>query len=430
MKVLKYSDKAFAKSIKALDRRAIPVAKVSRAVTTMINRVKREGDQGLVDICNQFSEEKLTVDDIKLMRKPVKPPVKVRKALEESQSNIERFSRSRLPKRWNNKNLQGAEVGEIYAPIERVGIYVPGGTAPLVSTALMTIAIARVAGVKEIVVSTPAPVDPVLHYAICMAGATEIYQVGGAQAIAALAYGTQLIKPVLKVFGPGNAYVVEAKRQVFGIVGVDLIPGPSEIAVVADETANAAFIAADMLAQAEHGPGSSIFLLTPSDKLIDEVQQQIQQQVAALSRKDYLNETLDEGCFLVETKDLSEAIELVEKIAPEHLSLCCRKAEKMAKNIHNSGAIFVGDFSPVAIGDYMAGPSHTLPTGGSAKSFPGLMVEQFLKRTSVVRYDDKALKKSWKTLDALTTLEQMDAHKASVGVRIKSMSTQAKKTVK
>ncbi|MEM9445145.1 MAG: histidinol dehydrogenase [Verrucomicrobiota bacterium] len=432
MKTLNYKDYNFKSELSFLDRRPIPSTKLARTVSTIIRKVLKGGDRALVDICNQFSEEELEVSDIEVKSRPSKPSAKIRKALEEAHQNIVRFSRSQLPKKWIGKNTQGAEVGEIYKPLERVGIYVPGGTAPLVSTALMTVAIAKVAGVKQIVVCSPGPIDPVMHYAIMMSGANEVYQVGGAQAIAALAYGTEQIKPVLKVFGPGNAYVVEAKRQVFGIVGVDLIPGPSEIAVVADETANPAFVASDLLAQAEHGPGSSIYMMTPSLSFLEAVQLEVQKQLTALSRKEYLNETLHKGCYLILTRNLSQALEIADQIAPEHLSLVCRKADKWVSKISNAGAIFIGHYSPVALGDYMAGPSHTLPTGGAGKAFPGLMVEQFMKRTSIVSYNERALEKSWKTLDTLTSLEQMDAHKASVKIRMKAKankrpSGQAKK---
>jgi histidinol dehydrogenase len=223
---------------------------------------------------------------------------------------------------------------------------------------------------------------------------------------------------VLKVFGPGNAYVVEAKRQVFGVIGVDLVPGPSEIAVVADSTADPEFVAADLLAQAEHGPGSQIYLLSPDRKFIGKVEAALARQLPTLSRGDYLRSTLDRGAYLVHTRDLGQAVALAEAIAPEHLSLVCRGAARLARTIRNSGAVFIGGYSPVAAGDFFAGPSHELPTGGGAKSFPGLTVDQFMKRTSVVEYSRGSLRRSAADIAALARLERLDAHERSVTIRL------------
>jgi histidinol dehydrogenase len=250
-----------------------------------------------------------------------------------------------------------------------------------------------------------------------MAGATEIYQVGGAQAIAALAYGTGSIARVQKIFGPGNAFVVEAKRQVVGAVAIDQLPGPSEIAIVADETARADFIAADLLAQAEHGSGSQILFLTPSPKLFAAVENELINQAPKLLRGKHLEGVLEHGCTLVLVEDVGEAIGLVEDFAPEHLTLIIKDARRWSETIRNAGAIFLGNYSAVAAGDFIAGPSHVLPTGGAAKAFSGLTIDQFFRRTSIVEYPQRALYRVKSHIETFCAVEQLDAHARSVSIR-------------
>jgi histidinol dehydrogenase len=312
-------------------------------------------------------------------------------------------------------------VGERFDPFGRVGIYVPGGTAPLASTAIMTCTLAQAAGCPEIVVATPSDasgaINPALHHALLTAGATEIYRVGGAQAIGALAFGTETIRRVQKIFGPGNAYVVEAKRQVFGTVAIDLLPGPSEILVLADSTAEPAWIAADLLAQAEHGKGSLMVFVTNSAKLLKAVEQAIAQQIKTLSRQEHLAGVLEHGATLVLVKSLKDAVAIANDFAPEHLSIISRDEESLAANVHTAGAIFLGGYSPVAAGDFLCGPSHTLPTGGAGASFPGLTVDMFQRRTSMIRLSDRSLKKSLATIEAFSALEGLDAHGRSAAIR-------------
>lgn len=417
MKRLSAAEPGFAERLRQLNRNYSPSPEVVQTVRQIRAQVRQGGDEALVAIHNRFSPSPLTRADLQLRQLPKKPSARVRGALDAAVRNVEKFHRPHVPKSWRGRNHEGAVVGEIYQPLDRVGIYVPGGTAPLISTAVMTVTLARVAGVREIVVCTPGPVSPALHYAIARCGATEIYQVGGAQAIAAMAYGTATIRPVRKIFGPGNAYVTEAKRQVFGHVGVDLLPGPSEIAVLADGSAQPAYVAADLLAQAEHGPGSQIYLLSPQRAVIDAVVTEIESQMQHLQRQQYLRETLNLGCYLIEVKTLAQGIEIVEAIAPEHLSLACKNAATLAGRIRNCGGIFLGDWSPVATGDYAAGPSHELPTGGAGKSFSGLTIHEFFRRTSVVGYDRKSLARVRRTVETLATEEGMGAHAASVAAR-------------
>jgi len=419
VKYISYQQPDFSGRLAEFQRSGGTPPEIIQEVRKIVLQVREGGDEGLVRITNQFSPLPITRESLVLKSKPAPPPVAVREALKKSLRNIEKFYKPRLPKTWLGRNHEGARVGEIYQPLDRVGIYVPGGTAPLVSSALMTVTLARIAGVKQIAVCTPPPVQAVLHYAIRLAGATEIYQAGGAQAVAAMAYGTQSIRAVNKIFGPGNAYVAEAKRQVFGRVGVDMISGPSEIAVLADQTAQADLVASDLLAQAEHGPGSQIFLVSTEQKLIDAVKSEMESQITLLTRTQYLRETLNLGCKFVLVKNLKQGVDVIETIAPEHLSLVCKGAQGLGKTIRNCGGIFVGNYSPVAAGDYAAGPSHEYPTGGSARFSSGLTVDQFLRKTSYVQYDRTALKKGRKTIETLAEVEGLTAHKASVASRFK-----------
>jgi histidinol dehydrogenase len=417
MKHLSYKQADFDQRVRELNRSAEPPQEIVQQVRQILSQVKSGGDMALIEINNRFSPEPITRAELELKYKPRTPKPAVKEALRKAHRNIEKFYQARIPKSSAGKNSEGAQVGEVYQPLRRVGIYVPGGTAPLVSSALMTVTLAKTAGVKSIVVCTPGPVNPVLHYAIKLAGADEIYQVGGAQAIAAMAFGTSSIKPVNKIYGPGNVYVVEAKRQVYGRVGIDLIPGPSEVAVLADLTAKPAFVAADMLAQAEHGPRSRIFLVSDSEKLIERVKIEIEKQILSLDRIQYLRETLNLGCYFILVKNLKQGVEAIETIAPEHLSLACKDAKKLAEQIHHCGGIFVGDYSPVAAGDYAAGPSHVYPTNGSATAFSGLTIDQFFRKTSFIRYERASLKKGAKTIETLAEVEGLTAHRKSVSIR-------------
>ena len=416
-RVLRFNQPQFAKQIAALNRHAQPDPARAATVAEIIATVREEGDDALVKYAKKFDRVDLSQGGLLLPSRLPQSPQNVRDAIDYAVDNIKAFSKLRKPRSWSRLNREGATVGEKFDPLERVGIYVPGGTAPLVSTALMTVTLAKEARVREIVVTTPPPVNETLHYALRTAGATEIYQVGGAQAIAAMAYGTGNILRVQKIFGPGNAWVVEAKRQVVGAVAIDQLPGPSEIAVVADDTARADFIAADLLAQAEHGSGSQIIFATPSPKLLVAVESELAKQAPKLSRGKHLEEVLENGCTLVLVEDVGEAIGIVEDFAPEHLSLTIKDARQWASHIRNAGAIFIGNFSPVAAGDFIAGPSHVLPTGGAAKAFSGLTIDQFFRRTSIVEYPQRALHRVRPHIESFCGVEQLDAHARSVTIR-------------
>jgi histidinol dehydrogenase len=409
-----------------LSRRYTPDQKLVHQVSAILSEVRQRGDQALIEFARQFDHVDFTPQDLTVSEPEIRSATALVKselidALATAQTNVREFASRSLRADWMWKNVQGAEVGERFDPLTRVGIYVPAGSAPLVSTAVMTLSLAEAAGVAEIVAVSPVGSDKVMNpgllTALQLAGATEIYKVGGAQAIASLAFGTRTIRPVDKIFGPGNAYVTEAKRQVFGYVAIDLIPGPSEIMVIADTSAVPRWIAADLLAQAEHGRGSVICLVALDPEVIENVQMEIVRQVDSLTRGAALGEVLEKNAFFVLAKDEQQAIEIANAFAPEHLSIVTQRGEEMAEAILSAGAIFIGNFSPVAAGDFLAGPSHVLPTGGAAKSYGGLTVDQFQRRTSIVRYDREALRKSVSIISQFSEVEQLDAHGRSVTIR-------------
>ncbi len=428
MKVISHTSKNYAAELKKLDRRHVPSTELQLYVQGILNEVALRGDAAVLEFAEKFDGAKLTAKTMPASEREITAavkatPAKVMKALRSSHKNVLAFSKRSLRKNWRMKNAQGAEIGEIYQPFQRVGIYVPGGSAPLVSTVLMTVTLAQAAGVPEIVVCTPRGKDgaiaaPMLA-ALKLCGATEVYGIGGAHAIAAMAMGTKSIPRVDKIMGPGNKFVVEAKRQLYGAVAIDLLPGPSEIMVIADDTAVPAYIAADLLAQAEHGKDSAVLMASPSLPLIHAVQRELTQQLASLPRMEIAQLALASYRTFVHTADLAQAIQLSNRWAPEHLSLIVKNEKPLLPLITSAGAIFVGNYSPVAAGDFMAGPSHTLPTGGAGKSFPGLTVDQFQRRTSIVKYSAAALRKSAPTISIFSEIEGLAAHGRSASIRLK-----------
>jgi histidinol dehydrogenase len=427
LRILRYDQPNFDKDLQALDRTASPGEDVRKTVESIIKRIREKGDNGLIQLTKKYGKLKLKAENLRVTTEEILNAEKLvdaatKNAIAGAHANVRDFAKRSLRKNWSVKNAQGARVGERFDPFQRVGVYVPGGTAPLVSTAIMTSTLAQAAGVPQIAVTTPAGADGTVNaallYALDLAGATEIYKVGGAQAIAALAFGTATIASVQKIFGPGNAYVVEAKRQVFGRVAIDLLPGPSEILVIADASANAAWIAADMLAQAEHGKGSQIVFITNSAKLLDAVQREIAKQLAQLSRQQHLAGVLEKDATLLLVKSLADAVALANAYAPEHASVVAKNEDALAAKIVTAGAIFLGGFSPVVAGDFVAGPSHTLPTGGSGKSFSGITADMFQRRTSIVKLDKPSLQKSLAAIETFSRIEGLDAHGKSAAIRL------------
>jgi len=426
MRLVRPSDKGYARFLTSLDRQSRPAPEVEKTVAEVVRDIEKQGDKALLRYTEKFggpalSARQLAVPGADLAAAWQELDAPTRRALRAAHRNIRTFAARSLRRNWSARNAQGARVGERFDPFQRVGLYVPGGTAPLVSTALMTCTFAAAAGVPEIVAVTPAGrdgrVNRVLLAALHLAGATEVYRVGGAQAVAALAIGTKTIRPVTKIFGPGNRYVVEAKRQLFGRVAVDLLPGPSEVLVIADRTARPAWVAADLLAQAEHGGDSLALMFTNSETTLTAVAREVEKQAAALPRGEILRHSL-RAAALVLVRTLDEAIDLANRFASEHVSLQVAKPRALAPQLRTSGAIFLGGYSPVAVGDFLAGPSHELPTGGAGKSFAGLTADQFQRRTSLVELDRAALNRSTPLVEAFAKVEGLDAHGRSARIRL------------
>ncbi len=427
MKILSHSDPGFAPFVRRLNRRALPVAGVRDLVTEIISQVAAEGDEALIQLTKRFDGATLTKKtlfvseaEFEVANQAVSP--ETREAVRRSLKNIHAFAKRSLRKDWTMKNAEGAIVGERFTPFDRVGVYVPGGKAPLVSTALMTAGFAQAANVPEIIAASPCGADgtvnPALLYALQAAGAKQVIKIGGAQAIAALALGTKSVQPVDRIFGPGNRFVVEAKRQLVGAVSIDLLPGPSEILILADKSGNPDYIAADMLAQAEHGGDSVVGFVTDSKPLLDKVAKSIERQLAALSRGKIIRDVLKTGTFLLHVKSFAQAVEISNAFCPEHLSLVTADEETWLPQIRSAGAIYLGNDSPVAVGDFLAGPSHTLPTGGAGRSFSGLRADQFQRRTSIVRLDKKSIKASLSVIEEFARIEGLDAHGRSTAIRL------------
>lgn len=421
MKILRYSDSGFEQSLAILKRRSVPAPGVETVVREILEAVRLRGDLAVLEYTKRFGGAELTAEQIRETR-IAEVNSKTARVIEAARKNVHRFAVKSLRKDWKMRNAQGAWVGERFLPFERVGVYVPGGSAPLVSTAVMTVTLAAAAGVREIVVATPADANGVVNdsllFALQRAGATEIYKIGGAQAIAALALGTERISCVQKIVGPGNAYVVEAKRQVFGQVAIDLLPGPSEVLVIADSTAEPSWVAAELLAQAEHGKGSGIVLVTDCGALLEAVRNEMLRQCERLSRREHLLGVLAQDAYLIEVESLTGAVDICNFYAPEHCAILTENADAVAAKITSAGALFIGAYSPVAAGDFLAGPSHTLPTGGGAKSFPGLMADMFQRRTSWVKMDETSLRKSLRVIEGFSALEGLDAHGLSASIRL------------
>ena len=428
MNVVRYTQPDFARRIDDLTRTSsLFDAAVEQRAFEIVEAVRVRGDGALIEFTERFdgaqlTAEQLAVSHAELLAASLHADDALREAVAAAGKNISTFARKSLRRGWSCKNSHGAVVGEKFDAFERVGIYIPGGTAPLVSTALMTITLARVAGCPQIVVCTPCGrdggINSALLFAARAAGATEIYRVGGAQAIAAMALGTATIGRVQKIFGPGNAYVVAAKRLLFGRVAVDLLPGPSEVLVLADGTANPQFIAADLLAQAEHGSGHErVWLVTTSGKILRAVEREITRQLPKLARCEFIQRALDFNGWLIQVKTFDDAVVLTNHLAPEHCEVMTRNPRKVSERIVTAGAIFLGPWSPTVLGDYVAGPSHTLPTGGAGASFAGLTVDQFQRRTSVVEYNRAALKKAVTAVKKFAEMEGLDAHGKSAEIR-------------
>jgi len=416
---------------KALDRSPAAVdPEIHRRVEEIVAAVRDKGDAALLEFTERFDRVALTARELAVTPTELDAAERTvgdttMRALRYAAERIERFHRESAPRSWRMTDALGSRLGQEVRPIDRVAVYVPGGRAAYPSTVLMTVIPARVAGVREIVLVSPPSVDKSLNAAVLaaarVAGVTEAYRIGGAQAVAALAYGTETIRRVDKIVGPGNLYVALAKSRVFGDVGIDMMAGPSEIVVVADESADAVFVAADLLAQAEHDPMARAVLLTPSRALIDRVAREASLQLGALPRRLIAGAALEAHGALVLTRNLEEAVEVANLLAPEHLELQVEDPEALLSLVRNAGAVFLGRLTPEVVGDYVAGPNHVLPTGGTARFASALGTEDFVKRMSVIQYTEAGLQDAAPHLAVLARVEGLDGHGAAATVRIERM---------
>ncbi len=426
-RILSTVDRGFSRQFAAILERGAEATSTAAAVAEgIVDAVRRRGDRAVIEFTRRFdgvslkaSQLQVSGEEIAAARRAL--PASAVQALQLAARRIAAFHRHQASPSWSYSDPVGLRLGQAITPLRSVGLYVPGGHASYPSSVLMNAIPARVAGVEQVVMVSPAGkagFNPAVLAAASIAGVSTIYRVGGAQAVAALAYGTETIPKVDKIVGPGNAYVQAAKKIVYGATDIDKIAGPSEVVVLADTSAEPAYVAADLLAQAEHGSGDECaVLLTPSRRLALQTQAEIARQLRALPRGKDIARVLQRRGALIVVRNLDEAVELAEQIAPEHLELMVRDGRRWAKKIRNSGAIFIGPYSPAALGDYVAGPNHVLPTGGTARFYSPLGVYDFVKRTSIVEATGAGLRRLAPTVERLAALEGYEAHAAAVRCR-------------
>lgn len=395
-------------------------------VNEILNEVKEKGDEALFRYTKKFDKAEITPDNIRVTGEEIQEAyaqveASLVEVMKKSLANIQDFHKKQLRNSWIETREDGVVLGQRITPLESVGVYVPGGKAAYPSSVLMNIIPAQVAGVERIVMVTPpgadGKVNPATLVAADLAGATEVYKVGGAQAVAALAYGTASIKKVAKICGPGNIFVALAKKTVYGHVSIDSIAGPSEILVLADETANPRYVAADLLSQAEHDELASAILVTTSEELAVKVEEEIQELLKTLSRADIIRKSLENYGYLLVADSMSDAIRAANEIASEHLEILTKNPFDTMTRIKNAGAIFLGEYSSEPLGDYFAGPNHVLPTNGTAKFFSPLNVDDFIKKSSLISYSKEALEPIHKDIIQFANAEQLTAHANSIAVR-------------
>jgi histidinol dehydrogenase len=431
MRIIRYSecrellDQLAARSV-ALD------AELMKLVGAIIDDVRTRGDRALIDYAARFdkvelAELRISVDDLR--RYAASVDERVVQVLRVAIRNVRAFHERQLEQSWTMTAAAGVELGQRITPLESVGLYVPGGTAAYPSSVVMNVVPAQVAGVERIVVTTPPRTlaeNPAVASALLELDVTEVYAVGGAQGIAALAFGTETVPRVDKITGPGNKYVAAAKKLVFGIVGIDAIAGPTEVVIVADETARVEFVAADLLAQAEHGEDASAIFITTSEALAKEVAAEAERQLSTLPRRTIAAASLQEYGAIIVVEDLAEACEIVNELAPEHVEIVTRDDEGVSAKIKHAGAIFFGAYTPEAVGDYLAGPNHVLPTGRTARFSSALGVYDFVKRTSLLRYSEAAFREVAESVAVLAEAEGLGGHARSAFVRKDSFTQRHK----
>ena len=413
--------------VEAFNARPAFPEEAETAAAEVLAAVRRDGDRAVLDAVARFEgfRAKRAADlrvDLASVREADIPPA-TRRAVRDAYRRVLRFSKASLRRGWTMKTPRGGSAGEFFSPMDRVGVYVPGGTAPLASTSVMTVTLARAAGVREIVACTPAGrdgrVNPVLLYALKLVGATEVYRVGGIQAIGLMAFGTKTCRKVQKIAGPGNAFVTAAKRQVYGYVAIDQVAGPSEIAVLTDGSVDVRWIAADLLSQAEHGSGweKSLCVCT-SQALAERIRQEVLRQTETLSRRALVQRVIDrEGILIVVAASVAEGLDVVNRFAPEHFEIMTKDALKVMKGVRAAGAVFAGAWTPESAGDFVAGPSHVLPTGGAANMFSGLTPDDFRRRHSFVAFTRGDLAETRATIETFAAVEGLDGHGRAAAVR-------------
>ncbi len=415
-----------AEGSRLLDRGLVPDAELMSQVAAIVDNVRRRGDHALIEYTARFDGVRLQPSELRiseetLRRSAERAGARVLEAIREAIRNVRTFHQRQVEASWEITPADGVRLGQRITPIEVAGLYVPGGTAAYPSSVVMNVVPAQVAGVERLVVTTPPRTlaeNPAVAAALLELEITEIYALGGAQAIAALAFGTQTVPRVHKITGPGNKYVAAAKKLVFGLVGIDSIAGPSEVVIIADDSGRADFIAADLLAQAEHGEDASALLITTSERLGQAVAGEVNRQVEMLSRRAIVRRSLADHGAIVLVDSMDEACAIVNGRAPEHLEIVAVDDGAIAEKIRHAGAIFFGSYTPEAVGDYLAGPNHVLPTGGTARFSSALGVYDFVRRTSMLRYSREQLERSAETISALAEAEGLDAHQQSVLIRL------------
>ena len=426
IRIMKIGDKQFGE---VLSRSQLTKADAEQTVKTILAEVRSSGDQALFDYTRRFDHAALTPETVRVSKKEIEAAyaeidAALLEVLKESAENIAAYHKKQLRSSWLEEDKEGERLGQLFLPIASVGVYVPGGAAAYPSSVLMTVIPAKVAGVARIVMATPCDkgtgrIAAATIVAADIAGVNEIYKIGGAQALAALAFGTESVAKVDKIVGPGNIYVALAKREVFGFVGIDSIAGPSEVLVVADASARADYVAADLLSQAEHDPMAACICVCTDEALAHEIASQVEYQAANLSRAEIIRQSISRHGAIVLAEDISKAMELANMIAPEHLELCVKEPEEALKLVKNAGAVFMGHYSPEPLGDYFAGPSHVLPTSGTARFFSPLNVDDFVKKTSVISYTREALEQVHEKIELFARTEGLTAHENSVKIRFK-----------
>ena len=400
---------------------------ISQAVTDILSQVKQNGDQALIALSNKFDKVqiqqiKLTQDAIKAATARVKPELK--QAMQLAVSNIEKFHQAQVKSAMTVETMPGVKCQLVTRPIDSVGLYIPGGSAPLLSTVLMLATPAKIAGCRKVILCSPPPIADEILYAAELCGVTEIYQLGGAQAIAAMAFGSKSVPKVDKIFGPGNAFVTEAKRQVsqrLDGAAIDMPAGPSEVLVIADSSANPAFIAADLLSQAEHGPDSQVVLVTPDEDIAKAVSIEVDKQLTQLSRQGIAEKALQESRLIV-TKDLEQCITISNRYGPEHLIIQTQNADDLVEQITSAGSIFLGDWSPESAGDYASGTNHVLPTYGYTATYSSLGLADFQKRMTVQKLSPEGLQAIGNAVELMAQAEQLTAHKQAVTLRLATLN--------